>query len=142
ESKCAGFVTTATLQKLMGRVEEKKIEYCYLSDDIEDITLGADPVFALVNPETTCFKYAEQIAGFSKTGLLGADGPLAELRPPPDNSTAGVVENIRKILARGNKYIEKYNWIAGATYHSPLKSSDRVLHIGGHVHLGDPLVLP
>lgn len=137
-----GFVTSGIFQSLMGRSKKAETDYCYLSDDIEDIMLGADPEFVLVNPETRAFKYAEQVRGFSSAGVLGADGPLAEVRPPPATSTDQVIRNIRNILRKGNQYISPYNWLAGATYGDPMKKGERVLHIGGHIHLGDPLIVP
>lgn len=142
EGKCVGFVTTATLQGLMGLSEKAQTDYCYMSDDIEDIMLGADPEFVLVEPGTLSFKYAEQVPGFPRAGVLGADGPLAEVRPPPANNVEGVVENIRSILSKGHKSISPYNWYAGATYRNPFKANERTLHIGGHIHLGDPMVMP
>jgi hypothetical protein len=142
QSRYTGFVTTATLQSLMGLSEEAQTDFCYMSDDIEDITLGSDPEFVLVDPSTLSYKYAEQIAGFPRSGYLGADGPLAEVRPPPSRTVSGAVENIRKILAKGHKSIRQYNWYAGATYRNPLNPKERTLHIGGHIHLGDPMVLP
>lgn len=142
EAKCLGFVTSATLEGLMGK-RKTKPKYCYLSDDIEDIMLGADPEFVLVDPNTLSYKYAESVGGFPRNGLLGSDGPLAEVRPAPANSTEAVITNIKRILSKGRKTtINPYQWYAGATYRSPIKTRERTLHIGGHIHLGDPLVLP
>jgi hypothetical protein len=142
ESTCVGFVTAATLQGLMGRSKKAATDYCYLSDDIEDIMLGADPEFVLVDPRTRAYKYAGHISGFYSQGVLGADGPLAEVRPPPASYTEGVVDNIKAILRKGHPSIKGYNWFAGATYGNPRKKGERILHIGGHIHLGDPLIIP
>ena len=137
-----GFVTSGVFQGLMGRSKKAETDYCYMSDDIEDIMLGADPEFVLVNPKSREFKYAEHVSGFGSSGVLGADGPLAEVRPPPATSTDQVIRNIRNILKKGNPYISPYSWLAGATYGNPKKKGERVLHIGGHIHLGDPLIVP
>lgn len=142
DANSLGFVTSATLHNLMGRSKKSETDYCYASNDIEDIMLGADPEFVLVDPVTLSFKYAESISGFPREGPLGADGPLAEVRPPPSNSVNGVVDNIQGILRQGNNSLRPYHWLAGATYKNPLKPNERTLHIGGHIHLGDPLILP
>lgn len=141
ESRMTGFVSTAILHSLMGKGSQAE-EYCYLSDDIEDIMVGADPEFALVNPKNQRYQYAENVEGFGSHGTLGSDGPLAEVRPPPSEDTAVVVDNIRNILRTGHTGIMPFNWVAGATYKSPNHPSERVVHIGGHIHLGDPGLLP
>ena len=140
-ARCVGYVTTNTLFKLIG--EKEKYGYCGLSNAIEDITIGADPEFVVVDPKTLSFKYAENIPGFPRSGTLGSDGPLAEVRPPPSNNIEGIIKNIRSILSKGSKgSLSPYAWLAGATYKNPTKRNERCLHIGGHIHLGDPLILP
>jgi hypothetical protein len=141
ESRMTGFVTSAVLHGLMGK-DVGPDNYCYLSDDIEDIMVGADPEFALVNPVNQRYCYAENVSGFGSEGTLASDGPLAEIRPPPATDTSVVVDNIRNILKAGHTSIGGLNWIAGATYKSPNHPDERIVHIGGHVHLGDPHLLP
>jgi len=116
EARCVGYVTTRTLNKLIGK--KKNVGYCNLSNTIEDITIGADPEFVLVHPRSLSYKYADRVEGFPRAGVLGSDGPLAEVRPPPSTSIDGIIKNIRSILRKGNQStIGPYLWFAGATYH-------------------------
>lgn len=143
ELAVTAFVTAETLKQFVGRRRKNIEKFCYVSKDIEDLIIGADPEFALVDPATSMVKYAEYTRLLTKTGQLGHDGPLAEVRPPPADTVNGLVENIKKILSSGAKKLEHFNWVGGATYSGPDKERDpRTYHIGGHIHIGDASAIP
>jgi hypothetical protein len=139
EEAKTGFVTADRYRALVGRY--KNIDDCYLSDSVDDIKVGADPEFALVDPHSTRFQYAGYIGGFPKAGSLGSDGPAAEVRPAPFSEVAKVVGDMKRIFEQGNRAIEAYRWVAGATYSSPKYPQDRTIHLGFHIHLGDPALI-
>lgn len=143
QAALTGFVTAGTLSRLTGKKVKTDALYdkdCYVSSSVEDLTIGADPEFVLVNPQTKRFRYAAHI--FPADGVLGSDGPLAEVRPPPSTDASKVVQNIADILREGHPEITGYDWYTGATYKSPNHPAERIVHMGGHVHIGDPKSLP
>ncbi len=143
EADMTAFVTTRTRDLFLGKSSKKnKEEGLYLTDRIEALKIGADPEFALVNPENMRYQYAQHVPGLTKTGLLGEDGPLAEVRPPPATTPEGLVENMRNILKQYQPIIDKYHWIGGATYKNSAFPEDRVVSMGGHIHIGNPPLLP
>jgi hypothetical protein len=136
--KRTGFVTTATYKRLVGRATRR----CYLSESVENIKIGADPEFALVNPGNRRYQYAQYVEGIrDKDGsLLGSDGPVAEVRPPPAKKVATMVSRISNALHKRSGVIKTYDWVAGATYASPNHPQERVVFMGGHLHLGRPSI--
>lgn len=143
KARTTGFVTTATFQSFLGKEVRPSRKKCYLSESIDDIMIGADPEFALVNPGNKKFKYAEHISGLTINGELGHDGPLAEIRPPPSIEVGEMVKTISRIFKRDSGKISKYMWMGGAAYKSPNhQPGERIVHIGGHLQYGNPLLLP
>lgn len=134
ESTNIGFVTTNTYKELMGVKKSK--EEIWISEKTENITVGCDPEFVLVNDVGTGI-YADTAFG-NKWGNLGSDGPCAEIRPEPSNDVDTVINNIANLLndEAKTKDILKYEWLGGATYHHPTMT--RRYPIGGHIHLGLP----
>lgn len=141
EACITGFVSTRTYKNIIGRCRKDLNKRCFLSDSIEDIKIGADPEFALVCPTTKCFQYAQHIPHLPEAGPLGSDGPVAEVRPLPSTNVKEVVASIEKILHNDTAAITVYDWIAGAAYKSPNHPNERVVHMGGHIHLGNPVLL-
>jgi len=129
-----GFVTTKTFKYICNDGRKKKADI-WISDTIEDIVIGADPEFILLDGEG-CSQYAAEVSGLSHEGRLGSDGPLAELRPDPETSIKTFVNNIKDLLNNdpARKYIEPYDWIAGCYYNG----QGREFSIGGHAHIGTP----
>lgn len=144
EAKATGFVTTATFQQMTRFVKKETVDkYSFLTDGIEDIKIGGDPEFVLVDPATRRFKYAQQVPGLSLEAQLGHDGPLAEVRPPPEITAEGLVNNIRTIFKRDRNKMEPWLWYGGAAYRAPDQApNERVVHVGGHIQFGNPLLLP
>lgn len=140
QADVTAFVTSKTRTAIVGQI--KGAANLYFSSDIDNLKIGADPEFCLVDPSTGRFKYAQQIPDLTISGELGQDGPLAELRPPPKTDVGAFVDSIREILKQNAKLINNYEWWSGATYKSKTHPSDRVLSIGGHIHIGDPPLLP
>lgn len=134
-TKSIGFVTTETYNELMTTEDKKAV---WISENIEKITIGADPEFVLVSPDTGVAEYGDYVIGRDKKyDPLGSDGPCAELRPTPTNNVEGLVENIQALFKSPDaSKIDKFNWIGGATFGHPNMS--RVFPIGGHIHFGLP----
>lgn len=133
EALSVGFVSRSIHQRLTKREGES----IWLSDGIGNITIGCDPEFGLIGNEGFLIR-ASQVMPHSQESKFGADGPGAEVRPPPSTSHATLVENIQKILRNPPAAARPYGWTGGATY----TDRSRVYWFGGHVHLGRPTKLP
>lgn len=132
--KRAGFVTTKTFQKITGsgdRIPQKNI---WVTKDVNDTVIGADPEFILFDSDGNVVR-ANNVLSFN--GPIGCDGAMAEIRPQPAISPEGLVENIRVLLAddRYVSSIKPYKWYAGCYY----KDDNRDYPIGGHIHIGNPI---
>jgi len=134
ELKRVGFVTSDTLNSVNGVSGKKKNKNIWVSESIENTVLGADPEFLLFDRETNNIVRANNI--LSKSGLLGSDGAMAEIRPNPATSTEALIKNMKRIFANDSaaKAIEPYKW-ASACYH---KDNNRDYPVGGHIHVGTP----
>lgn len=132
------FVTTETFNKLIRDKRRKTSETAYVSTDIEALKIGADPEFGLTDPISGKLMYASRTRALPGEGEMGHDGPLAEIRPNPHTTVEGIVTNIKDIFSRGQKAIDKFNWVGGATYRNDSNDEGRVFHMGGHIHIGDP----
>ena len=129
-----GFVTTKTFQKITGEQEPKIRRDIWISDDINDTVIGADPEFLLFDQENNIIR-ANNVLSYH--GPLGCDGAMAEVRPKPAISPEALTENIRVLLA-DNQYtnsIKNYRWVAGCYF----KDNNRDYPIGGHIHIGNPV---
>ena len=135
ELKRVGFVSPNTFRKIMGTKADVHItNNAWIADDIHDTVIGADPEFLLFDNEGKIVK-ANRIMG--KQGKLGCDGAMAEVRPDPAITPAGLIENIHKIFATKDlvEPIKNLDWVAGCYF----KDSDRDYPIGGHIHIGNPI---
>ena len=88
-----GFVTSETFNYLCGDIADNKVDNIWIADSIDDIIIGADPEFVLLNSKQ--FIYASHVQGLGHMGKLAHDGPLAELRPEPEISVDKFIENIK-----------------------------------------------
>lgn len=132
-----GFVTSQTFRYLCNDRHIDKADNIWLADSVEEILVGADPEFALLDSDK--FIYAAHIGGLSFNGELASDGPLAELRPDPEIDIDKFISNIKNILTNNNKleYINEYRWYAHP-YYSVEGEENYVYGIGGHIHIGTP----
>jgi len=132
-----GFVTSTTFRYLCSDEYLDKADNVWLADSVEEILVGADPEFALL--DLNQFIYAGHINGLSFNGELASDGPLAELRPNPEVDVDKFISNIKNILTNNYrlKYIDKYRWYAHP-YYDDKEVEDHVYAIGGHIHIGTP----
>lgn len=129
-----GFVTTKTFQKITSSEEKRSQNSIWISNDVNDTIIGADPEFILFNENNEIVR-ANNILSYN--GPIGSDGAMAEIRPKPAISPEELVNNI-KILLEDDKYvssIKMYRWVAGCYY----KDSNRDYPIGGHIHIGNPI---
>ena len=102
---------------------------------LQRVTLGADPEFVFVDPETNRVKGACELVRNSG-GQFGTDGcpTVAELRPSAANTAHGVILNIKKAIKKElarNRRLLRYSWFAGA--------QKAGYALGGHIHFGMPL---
>ena len=129
-----GFVTTKTYYKITGERSGNKKKNIWITDDIVDTIIGADPEFLLFNNEKEVIR-ANNVLSYN--GLIGCDGAMAEVRPKPAITPEGLVKNIKDLLKdkKLTKPIDSYDWIAGCYY----KDNVRDYPIGGHIHIGNPI---
>jgi len=135
-----GFVTSETFNYLCGDIADNKVDNIWIADSIDDIIIGADPEFVLLNSKQ--FIYASHVQGLGHMGKLAHDGPLAELRPEPEISVDKFIENIKTILTNDEKVelIDKYTWYADPFF-EPDTIEPCVYGIGGHIHIGTPRLI-
>ena len=132
ECQRIGFVTKDTYDSIIGG---KHIKNVWISDTLEDpIVMGADPEFLLFRPGNDQIVHANGV--MLKNGPIGCDGAMAEVRPDPATTPAGLVDNIRKIFANNTltKSISDLMWMAACYY----KNQNRDYPVGGHIHIGNP----
>ena len=130
--KRVGFVTTKMFNRICGDVTETAPSI-WISDDIHDTMMGADPEFLLFNPDNIIVS-ARNVLPYH--GEIGSDGPMAEIRPKPEVSTEALVDNMVGIFKKAldNEYIKGYKWKASCFYYD----GERGYPVGGHIHIGSP----
>ncbi len=127
EGLTTGFVTRSVLQKVNRRAGDS----VWISDSLEEITVGADPEFGLIDPHDRFVRGSNVI---KKEGAFGSDGPAVEVRPAPSVDHVTMVGNIGKILQNPPEVVAPYKWRGGATF----TDEQRNYWFGGHIHLGRP----
>jgi hypothetical protein len=134
ELRRTGFVTTNTYNKITGGTTTKIAKNIWITDDIADTIIGADPEFLLFDKHGDVVR-ANNVMGYN--GPIGCDGAMAEVRPKPSVSPEGLVENIKTLFEDQEltNRIKPYNWMAGCYY----KDQSRDYPIGGHIHIGNPI---
>lgn len=133
EIRRVGFVTTRTFNKITGTTDKKAGKNIWITDDVADTIIGADPEFLLFKGSDVV--RANNVMGYN--GVIGCDGAMAEVRPKPSISPEGLTENIRVILADAQltKPIHQLDWMAGCYF----RDKSRDYPIGGHIHIGNPI---
>lgn len=125
-----GFVTT----KMWNRVTDgKRRNDIWVSTGVHDTVIGADPEFLLFDSSNNIIRANDII---QKEGVIGCDGAMAEVRPKPSTSPAGLVKNIKAAFNNSSLVspISSYEWRAACYY----KDSSRDYPVGGHIHVGNP----
>lgn len=135
ELKRVGFVTSKTLRRINGGANRKSHKNIWISDTIEDTVMGSDPEFLLFDRDSNNVIRANNV--LSRTGMLGSDGAMAEIRPKPAVGVNNIISNITNVFSKDKaiKEIERYRWEA-ACYH---RDSSRDYPVGGHIHIGNPV---
>ena len=125
-----GFVTTKMYNRITGGELDTNI---WVSTGVHDTVIGADPEFLLFNDDGDVV-HANGI--MVKEGVIGCDGAMAEVRPKPSTSPAGLVANIRSAFSNKSltDAISGFEWRAGCYY----RNSKRDYPMGGHIHIGNP----
>ena len=128
--KSIGFVTSNMFKKICGDTTNNIVR---VSSSLENTMIGADPEFLLFDNDNNIVE-ANRI--MPKEGMVGSDGPMAEIRPLPASNPFELISNMRAILTNPNatKQIQKYKWLAACYY----KSKTRDYSVGGHIHIGNP----
>ena len=131
-----GFVTSRTFSVIVKNAGGQGA--VWLADKVEDVLIGADPEFAVVNPTDGLLIRPSAVNGYGHSDArVGWDGPLAEIRPNPKITVEEFVKEISELLQSDlTKAIRPYDWIA-----KPTISSDNGGHhhtLGGHLHFGSP----
>lgn len=132
-----GFVTTETFHKICGEGNKlKHADNIWISDDIHDTVIGADPEFLIFGQDGTVVPATNILPHI---GEIGSDGAMAEIRPLPEVSVDKLVRNMREIFENNvNKGdIKDYKLIA-TCYH---EDGGRGYPVGGHIHVGNPIQL-
>jgi hypothetical protein len=126
-----GFVTTKVWNRVTNGKDEQSI---WVSTGVHDTVIGADPEFLIFDSDGNVIRANNLM---SKTGILGCDGAMAEIRPEPSVTPGGLIKNIKSIFSNKDLTapISKYDWIAGCYY----KDNVRDYPMGGHIHIGNPL---
>jgi len=129
------FVTTRTYNTIIKHANERGA--VWLADRVEDVLIGADPEFAVVDPATGSVISPSGVNNYGRQDLrVGYDGMLAELRPNPKITIEDFVQEITNLLKSDlTKPILKYDWIAKPTVSS---GGNGVYTLGGHLHFGSP----
>ncbi len=137
EAVRVGFVTSATLNRVNGTRNRKKSKDIWISDTISDTIIGSDPEFLLFNRSNGSVIRANSV--MSKTGKMGSDGAMAEIRPDPTVSPVDHVANMIKIFKTDKNagLISDYRWSAEC-YH---RDNNRDYPVGGHIHIGNPMII-
>ena len=126
------FVTTDVMERLTKEKNYPFIPVKWSLPDLKTLPMGADPEFLLFEDE----KVVRANNILSKSGAIGSDGAMIEVRPDPSPDPLVLVDNIRKIFTNEDltHSVSKYDWKAGV-YH---KDDTRDYPIGGHIHIGNP----
>lgn len=122
--------------KLDNVIQDQEIEL------VEDITLGCDPEFFLVD-DLGRLLYASSF--FRKWGDVGHDGPLAEIRPHPSTKEEIVADNIYALINKARYMIDRrppvlsFNrFISGINVRMIAASAYQRESAGFHLHFGLP----
>ena len=128
-----GFVTTKTYNRILG-AGNKKPNTIWITEDINDTVVGADPEFLLFDKNNRVVR-ANSVLSF--TSPIGCDGAMAEIRPKPAISPEEIMDNILTLLTNKGYTdpIKDFSWMAGCYY----KDDIRDYPIGGHIHIGNPV---
>lgn len=130
-----GFVTTGTFNRICGD-NRTRSDNIWISDDIYDTVMGADPEFLLFDSED---RVAHAWNVLPHIGEIGSDGAMAEVRPHPEVSIDKLVKNMEKIFRDNVDKGEIRNYKLVATcYH---ENDERGYPVGGHIHIGNPVQL-
>lgn len=112
------------------------LERTHLVKPSDDILIGCDPEFFLVDRKTGYTISASHF--FSHYGEVGSDQGLAELRPRPSFKEKGVSEEIYKLIKKAFHHIQNRGFYRKEDIH--LLAASHYMHAsaGYHIHYGLP----
>lgn len=105
-------------------------------DITNNITLGCDPEFFLIDKQTAKIVQAYKL--FKKFGQVGHDGALAEVRPLPSSNEVVVTNNIYSLLKKAREKVDNYKKVNKLNIKMIAISYYKGLAAGFHLHFGLP----
>ncbi len=99
-------------------------------------TLGCDPEFVFVNRQG---RICRANTFLKKTGPIGHDGPLGELRPSPGYHEDEVVDHLAQLVRQIPRAVEARFSNRPTILIPEAHSETQNLALGFHIHLGSPL---
>ncbi len=105
----------------------------------DDILIGCDPEFFLVNKSTGFNISASHF--FPHYGEVGSDCGLAELRPRPNHHEIGLVTEIYSLLKKAYSHINSRTLFRKQDIHMVSTSHREGQAAGFHIHFGLPYTL-
>lgn len=129
-----GYVSRDTYGQL--RIKKK---YNNLIKPVDDILIGADPEFFLVDKETGGNISASHF--FLHYGDVGSDCGLAELRPRPSFNEYELVSNMRDLMVKAHQHLSSRKLFKNRKIEMTAASMLNGAAAGFHIHFGLPNVL-
>ena len=120
----AGYVTTNVFSEIQVEIEPTIVE---------DITMGCDPEFFILDTTTKHLK--NPALYFKKWNKIGYDGLLGEFRPQPHSNPDQVVSYLRDMIMQAKEVVSK-NTAENVSLFAA--SSGYNLTAGFHCHMGIP----
>lgn len=117
-------------------LEEYEKKYEQNIEVIDNITLGCDPEFFLV--DKTDGKTVPAYRLFRKFGQVGHDGIMMEIRPLPSTNEFVVADNIFRLIKKARNMIDTNNKIDSENIIMKAASYHNGSSAGFHLHFGLP----
>lgn len=115
---------------------EKVDAACHNIEIVDNITLGCDPEFFLIDSKTRKTIHAYRL--FRKFGQVGHDGVQMELRPLPSTNELTVANNIYGLIRKARKQVDESGKVDGKYVKMVAMSYFNGLTAGFHLHFGLP----
>ena len=126
-------------QNTYDELDIKKTNLKIRLQPFEDILIGADPEFFIVDRDNQCRMPASHF--FSHTGDVGSDCGLAELRPRPSTDEYTLTSNLYNLLCRANDRIDNRVLFKDKSIDMIAASMFNKAAAGFHIHFGLPSMM-
>ena len=122
-------------KQVFEQINIENTEY-YKMEPINNITLGCDPEFFLIDKYTR--KVLRAYLFFKKWGEVGCDGVLAELRPKPSTTPLELTDNIYELICTTRNIINTNSVYDPERITLHAASGYQMATAGFHLHFGLP----